>query len=152
MIFAVTFMLHRIDDADRSADFGRNPELGAVTFELREARTRIDQHICNDLARLRVDEMRHVGRFRRVDEDLAVRTEAHAFRLDSDLHFTDAGAPLRIDDGDGMVVLVGHVQDLAGRILSKQLRIRTRWQCGDDLMGGWCRSFEWYRRLRRRPE
>src|SRR5262249_26455812 len=46
----------------------------------------------------------------------------------------DPGTLLHIDDRDGVVVLVGHVQDLAGRILRKELGIGTRWQRADNLM------------------
>ena len=84
-------------------------------------------------ARVRVDEMRHVGRFRRVDQGLAVRTNPHAFRLDADLHLAKAAALLHVDDRDGIVVLVGDVEDLAGRILGEQFGIGARGQYGDDL-------------------
>src|SRR5262249_47597094 len=62
-------------------------------------------------------------------------TDGHAFRLDSNLHFPDPGALLQIDDRDSVVVLVGHIQNSAGRILSKQLRVRARRQRSDNLIG-----------------
>src|SRR5262252_9868312 len=119
-------VFHRVDDAYRSTDFGRNPDLGAVALELRETGPCIDQHVGDDPARLGVDEMRHISRFRRGDENLAVRTEAHAFRFDPDLYFVQGDAPLQIDYRDRVVVLVGHVKDLATVILRKQLGIWTR--------------------------
>src|SRR5262245_7114194 len=78
--------------------------------------------------------MRHVARFRCGDEDLAVRTKAHAFRLDADLDLAERNAPLQVDYCDRVVVFVGHIQNLAGVILRKQLGIWTRGQIGDDLV------------------
>src|SRR6516165_12013667 len=78
--------------------------------------------------------MRHIGRFRCGDENLAVRTEAHAFRLDPDLYLPERDAPLQINYRDRVVVLVGHVKDLATVILRKQLGIWTGGQSGDDLV------------------
>ena len=69
--------------------------------------------------------MRHIGRLRCGDEDLTVRTEAHAFWLDADLYLPKRDAPVQIDYRDRVVVLVGDVKDLAGLILRKQLRIWT---------------------------
>src|SRR5262249_34450990 len=78
-----------VDHADGGADLGRYPDLGTVALELGEARARIDQHVGDDPARLRVDEMRHVGRFRRVDQDATVRAQPHALGLDADLHVAE---------------------------------------------------------------
>src|ERR1700747_539872 len=110
-------VFHRIDDTHCPADFGRNPDLGAVALELREPGPRLDQHVGDDPARHGVDEMRHIGRFRRGDKSLAIRTEAHTFRLDPDLNLVERDAPFQINYRDGVVVLVGHVKDLAGVIL-----------------------------------
>src|SRR6516165_1917328 len=133
---ALYLVLGGIDDGYCSADFGGNPQLRAVTLELSKARARIDEHVRDDLARLRIDEMHHVGGCRSVDEDLSVGTHAHAFRLDSHLHIADAGAARQVDDGDGVVILVRHVEELAGWILREQLGIRTRGQIGHYLMRG----------------
>src|SRR5436309_4319465 len=78
--------------------------------------------------------MRHIGRFRCGDEDLAVRTEAHAFRLNPDLDLAKRNAPLQVDYRDRVVVFVGHIENLASVILRKQLGIWTRGQSGDDLV------------------
>src|SRR6516225_4695877 len=118
-------MFRRVDDAYRSTDFGRNPDLGGVALELREPGPRIDQHVGDDPARLGVDEMRHIGRLRCSDEDLTVRTETHAFWLDAHLYLAERNAPLQVDDRDRVVVLIGHIEDLARLILREQLRIRT---------------------------
>src|SRR5262245_59374714 len=118
-------VFHRVDDAYRSTDFGRNPDLGGVALELREPGPCIDQHVGDDPARLGVDEMRHIGRLRCSDEDLTVRTEAHAFRLYADLYLVERDAPFQINYRDRVVVLVGHVKDLASVILRKQLGIWT---------------------------
>src|SRR5262245_51691036 len=78
--------------------------------------------------------MRHIARFRRGDEGLAVRTETHAFRLDPDLHLAERNAPLQVDDRDRVVVLIGHIEYLARVILREQLGVRTRGQSGDHLV------------------
>ena len=134
-IFFGDLVLRRIDDANRAADFRGNPELGAVALEFGKARTRIDQDIGDDLACRGVDEMRHVGGFGRVDEDFAVRADRHAFGLDADLDFAEARAPFDIDDGHGVVVLVGDVENLAGRVLHEQLGIGAGGQRVDHLPG-----------------
>src|SRR6516225_3630800 len=110
-------MFRRVDDAYRSTDFGRNPDLGGVALELREPGPCIDQHVGDDPAPLGVDEMRHIGRLRCSDEDLTVRTKTHAFRLGADLNLVERDAPFQINYRDGVVVLFGHVKDLAGVIL-----------------------------------
>src|SRR5215813_11192171 len=107
-------VLGRVDDAYRSTDFGRNPDLGAVALELREPWPCVDQHVGDDPARLGVDEMRHIGCLRCSDEDLTFRTETHAFWLDADLYLPERDAPVQIDYRDRVVVLVGDVKDLAG--------------------------------------
>src|SRR5262249_4940208 len=112
-----------VDYAHGSTDVGCNPHLGGVALELRETGPRIDQHVGHDPARLGIDEMRHIARFRRGDEDPAVRTETHAFRLDPDLHLAERSAPLQVDDRDRVVVLIGHIEDLDRLILREQLRI-----------------------------
>ena len=81
--------------------------------------------------------MRHIGRFGRGNESLAIGTEAHAFRLDPDLDLAERNAPLHVDDRDRVVVLVGHVEYLARGILREQLGIRTRGQRGCDLVGSY---------------
>ncbi len=50
------------------------------------ASTRMLATIC---LRLRIDQMRHVGRLGRVDEDFAVRADRHSLRLDADRDFAD---------------------------------------------------------------
>ena len=62
--------LDGVDDAHRSADLGGYPKLRAVVLELGKARTRIDQHIGDDLARLGIDEMRHIGGLGGIDQNL----------------------------------------------------------------------------------
>ena len=78
--------------------------------------------------------MRHIGCFRSVDEDLPVRAQSHAFRLDSDLHLAEPSSPLHIDDGNRIVVLVRHIENLPRWILAEQLRIGAGRQRGDDLV------------------
>src|SRR6266702_7124529 len=98
-------MLRRIDHAQGSADLGGDPQFRPVALELCEARTRIDQNIGHDRARLGIDEMRHVGGFRGIHQDLAVGADAHSLGLDPDLHVAEPGALLHVDDGDRVVVL-----------------------------------------------
>ncbi len=125
----------RIDDGDRAADFRGDPKLGIVALELGEPRPRVDQHIADDLARGGVDEVRHVGGLGRIDQKLAVRADRHAFRLDPDLHVADARAFGDVDDGHGVVVLVGDIEGLAGGVLHEQLGIRAGGQGVDHLPG-----------------
>ncbi len=127
--------LHGVDDAHGAADLGRYPQLRAVALELRETRARIHQHVRHDLTGRRVDEMRHVGRFGRVDQDLPVRAQPHALGLDADLHLADRYAACDVDDRDGVVVLVGDVEQASGGILGKQLGVGTGRQVGDHLVG-----------------
>src|SRR6266852_9779680 len=110
-------VLHGVDDAHGSTDFRRNPDFGGVALEFGETGARIDEHVRHDLAGRGIDEMRHIARFRRVDEDLPVRTEYHSLRLDPDLHLAQWNAPFQVDHRDRVVVLVGHVENLYGWIL-----------------------------------
>src|SRR5689334_11062770 len=127
-------VLDRIDDADRAADFRRYPQLGPVVLERRKARPRIHQHVGDDLARRGVDEVRHVGGLGGIDQNLAVRTDGHAFGLDTDLYVTDARALFEVDDRDRIVVLIGNVKDLAGGILYEQFRVGAGGQAVDHLL------------------
>lgn len=49
--------------------------------------------------------------------------------------FSKGRAALDIDHGNGVVVLVGNVENLAGRVLHEQLGIRPGGQGADDLLG-----------------
>src|SRR6185437_5706620 len=91
-----------VDDRNGAADLRRYPEFGAVMLELGKARPRIHQHVGNDLARGGIDEMRHVGGFGRVDQDLSIRTDRHSLGFDTDLNVAEPGALLEVDDGDGI--------------------------------------------------
>ena len=74
-----------------------------------------------------------VGGLRGVDHDLAVRADAHAFRLDH----RDLGVHRtadHIDHRDQVVVLVGGVDLAVGRD-HDHLGIRSRRQLADDLQG-----------------
>ena len=93
----------RIDHGDRAADLGGHPKLFAVGSIFGKAWPAVDQDIRDDFICLGVDEMRHVGRFRRVHHDAAVRTDPHAFRLDADRHFSKDLVRLDID-GHGQQV------------------------------------------------
>ena len=83
----------------------------------------------------RVDEMRHARRFGRVHDRLAVRRDAHAFRLHADRNLGDERALLDVHHGDEVVVLVGDVEKLARRIEHEELGIGARRQRADDLVG-----------------
>ena len=95
----------------------------------------VDQHIGDDLARRGIDEMRHVGGLGRIDQDLAIRADRHAFGFDADLDVAKPGPLLDIDDGDGVVVLVGDIENFAGGILGKQLGIGAGGQGVHHLQG-----------------
>src|SRR5207253_10299564 len=94
----------------------------------------IYQDVGDDLARRGVDEMRHVGGFGSIDQDLAVGADGHALRLDADLNLAETGTLFDIDDGHRVVVFVGDVEDLAGSIEDEQFGIRARGQRIDDLL------------------
>ena len=100
--------------------------------------------------RLRVDEMRHIGRLGRIDENASVRAHRHAFRLDADRHVADRRLRLRVDHGDEIVVLVRHIDRLAVRAERHQLGIGAGGQIAGDLAASWCRAPESCRRRRRR--
>src|SRR5437870_13307673 len=78
--------------------------------------------------------MRHVGRLGSIDQDLAIRADGHALRLDADLDLAETSALLDVDDGHRVVVFVGDVEDLAVSIESEQFRIRAGGQGIDDLL------------------
>ena len=94
-----------------------------------------DQHVGDDLARRGVDEMRHVGGLGGTDQDLAVRADRHAFRLDADLDVAHADPLFEVDDGYRVVVLVGDIEDFTGGILGEELRIGTGGQAVHHLLG-----------------
>ena len=126
--------LDRVDHRNGAADLRRYPHFGIVTLELGEARARIDQNVGDDLARLGVDEMRHVGRLGSIDQDFAVRADGHALRLDADLDLAEAGALLDVDDRHRVVVFVGDVEDLAVSIEGEQFGVRAGGQGIDHLL------------------
>ena len=73
---------------------------------------------------IRIDEMGHAGRLRCGDDCLAVRTDAHALRLDTDGDLGDRGLGAKIDYRDQIVVLVCDVESLAVGART-QIRIRA---------------------------
>ncbi len=97
-------------------------------------RTRVDQHIRDNLARLGIDKMRHVGGLGCVDQDLSIRTKRHALWLDADLNVTHARAFGDVDDRNGVVILVGDVEDLARGILREQFGVWPGRQTVDHLL------------------
>ena len=112
-------MRGRIDNGDRSADFRGNPQLGAVPLEFREARTRIHEHVGNDPARFGIDEVGQIGGFGRIDQNLSVGADRHAFGVDPDLNVAYPGARFQIDKGDRVVILVGDVKYLSCLVLDE---------------------------------
>src|SRR5205823_5487617 len=113
--------LGRVDDRNGAADLRRYPHFGIITLELGEARAGIYQDVGDDLARRGVDEMRHVGGFGSIDQDLAVGADGHTLRLDADLNLAETGALFDVDDRHRVVVFVGDVEDLAGSVECEQL-------------------------------
>ena len=61
-------------------------------------------------------------------ENFSVRAHRHALGLYANLDVAEADALLEIDDRDGVVVLVGDVEDLAVGVLGEQFRIGSRGQ------------------------
>ena len=84
-----------VDHRDGSADLGADPDLGVVGGELRDARARVDEHVGDDLERLGVDEVRHVGRLGGVDEQRAVVAHPDPLRFDADGNLDDLPAAPR---------------------------------------------------------
>ena len=151
-IFFLIVVLGRIDHADGAADLRRHPELRAVLLELGKARTGIDEHVGDDLARARVDEMRHVRRFGRVDEDLAVRADRPCPRARRRPALRPAALARSMSiTVTSVVVFVGDVEDLPVRILRRTTRGRDRKAGVADLLRSWCRSSRSCRRRRARP-
>src|SRR6516162_4523450 len=105
-----------VDDADRAADFGGNPELRAIVGPYRATRAAIDENVGDDLVRGRVDDVRHVCGFGGVDEVLSVRADTHPLRFDAHRDLGHNCAAIDVDDRDEVVVFVGDVKQLTGRI------------------------------------
>ncbi len=79
--------------------------------------------------------MRHVGGLGGVDDPFLVRRNRHALGLDPDRDLGDDRMGLGIRHGDEIVVLVGDVERVAGRIEHEQLRVRAAWQGVEFLVG-----------------
>ena len=97
----------------------------AVRFEFRKPRTGIDQHIVRDLMCCGVDKVRHVCRFRRIDDHLAVRADAHAFRLNADRNFGEDLFGFQVNDRHQIVIFIGDVKRLAIWRKFEKLRVRA---------------------------
>ena len=80
--------------------------------------------------------MRHVGGFRRGDQDLAVWADADALRLDADRHLCQHLARIEIDHRDQIVVLIGDVDRVARGVDVELLRVRAGGKVANDLVGG----------------
>jgi hypothetical protein len=80
--------------------------------------------------------VRHVRGFGGVHEHLAVGAQSHALRLDSDFDFAEPGPPRDVDDRDGVVVLVRHVEDVAGGVRDEQFGVGAWRQRIDDPVAG----------------
>ena len=102
-----------VDDGDGSTDLRTDPDLRAVMGIFSDTGTGIDEDVVEDLVRLGVDEMRHVGRFRGVDQHLPVGAHSHALGLHADRYFGDNLVGLDIDYGDEIIVLVGDIKRIA---------------------------------------
>jgi hypothetical protein len=94
--------------------------LSLVNFASRPA---VDENIGDEIAGLVVDDMGHARALGRRRGVAVVGADAHAFGLDADRHFAQHFAALDVHDGHERVVLVGDVDDLAGRIERHQLGI-----------------------------
>ena len=108
-------------------------------LNMRDARAAVDQHVVEGLVRRRVDEVGHVGRFGGVDQHLAVGADAHALGLDADGDVGDDLAVVDVDDGDEVVVLVGDVERVAGRMQDRAAPDRARTAASSRARRSWCR-------------
>src|SRR5215471_13181677 len=125
-------MLDGVDYGNGATHFRRYPQLGAVGRECRETRPLINENAGHDFSFNWIDEMRHIGCFRRIDENFTVGTHDHAFRLYSDLHLSNLSAPRNVDDRHGVIVFISDVKQLAIASRSKKLRIWAGRQRVDD--------------------
>jgi len=95
--------------------------------------------IGESLVRLRVDQMRHVRRFRRIDEHFAIGAKTHSLGFDSDGNFGNLLACRDVDGGHHIVILVRNIKEPAVGTQDQQLGIRSRRQSAGD---GKCPSIE----------
>ena len=99
---------------------------------MRGARPGIDEDIGENLVRLRVDQMRHVRRFRRIDEHFAIGAKPHSLGFDANRNFSDGFACRDIDRGHQIVVLVRDIEKLSIGAQDQKLGIWPRWQSAND--------------------
>ena len=83
-----------------------------------------------------IDDVRHVRRFRGVDEVFPVRAYAHTLRLDANRDLGDDRAASDVDDSDEVAILVGDVKQRAGRIEREIFRVGAARQSADDSVSG----------------
>src|SRR5262245_15191432 len=77
--------------------------------------------------------MRHARAFGRGGSVFVVGAYVHALGLDANRYFAQHLAALDVHDGHERIVLVGDVDDLAGRIDRHQLGVGTRFELTGDL-------------------
>ena len=128
-------LLGAVDHADCAADLRRYPDMLAVGGEFRDARAAVHQDVADDLAGVGVDEVGHVGGFGGVDQQFAVRADAHAFRLDADFDLVQHLLGADVQHRHHVVVLVGDIQVMAVGMQRQQFRIGAGGQAVHHLAG-----------------
>src|SRR6516162_1757232 len=129
-------MFDRIDHADSTANFRGYPELRTVGRKRRKTGSLTDKDTGHNLLLLRVDKVGHIRGLGRIDENFAVWTHDHAFRLHANLYRSNLRPPSDVDDRHRVVVLIGDIEQLAIRALGEKLRIWPRGQRTNDGIAG----------------
>src|ERR1700761_159752 len=129
------YMFYRIDNTDRATELRGDPDFRAVVPELGDAGPGTDQNAGHHLTGGEVKEVRHVGGLRRVNDRVAVGADRHALRFNTGWDLVDHFSCCYVDDGDEVVVLVRHVEWIAGGVEGKGFGVRTRGQIADHLQG-----------------
>ena len=126
-----------VDDGHCAADLGAHPKLRPVGCELGDTRPAVDQNVVDRHVGRGIDEVRHVGGFGRVHQQLPVRRNAHSLRLDTDRDLRQHLVRLDIDHSDEVIVLVGDIERIAGWMQNEQFRVRPRRQVLHDSRIPW---------------
>src|SRR3974377_1107101 len=127
-------MFFWVDHAYNPANLGGHPKLGPVLLKHRVTRPGPDNHIGHHLAGLRIDEMSHIARFGGANHDLAVRAYGHALRFHANLDLAFLPARVDVDNGDGIVILVRDIEELASGIQGEEFGVGPGWEVASHLL------------------
>src|SRR6185312_10521272 len=107
-------MALRIYDRDRPSHFRGYPQVPLIRSVNRNPRPRIDEDIGHDLPGPGVDEMGHAGLLRNDHHGTPVLGDGETLRLYPDLDLSDPLAGGVVDHRDQSVVLIRHIEFVAG--------------------------------------